>query len=76
MYSYTTDLGSVICRAEMTSDGRFAAVVILVHPSEGGQDMLRHMCPGSDARPDDAAAKAQAWAEKNYPPKRARLHAA
>ena len=50
--------------------------MILVHPIEGGHDVLRHMCPGSDVSPDDAAAKAQAWAEMNYPPKGARLHAA
>jgi len=76
MYSYTTDLGSVVCRAEMTPDGRFAAVVILIHPLEGRHDVLRHMCPGSDASADDAAVKAKAWAEKNYPPKRPHLRAA
>jgi hypothetical protein len=75
MYSYVTDLGSVICRAEMTSDGRFAAVVILVHPIDGGHDVLRHMCPGTDASSDDAAVKARAWAEKYYSPARTRVAA-
>jgi hypothetical protein len=69
MYAYTSDLGPVECRAEATSDGRFSAVVILIHRIEDGHDVLRHMCPGSDAEPTDAVAKARAWAEKNYPPR-------
>jgi hypothetical protein len=69
MYAYTSDLGPVECRAEATSDGRFSAVVILIHRIEDGHDVLRHMCPGSDAESADAVAKARAWAEKTYPPR-------
>ena len=68
MYAYFCDLGSVECRSEPTSDGRFSAVVILVHSIAGGRDVLRHMCPGSDDMPSDAVAKARAWAEVNFPP--------
>ena len=68
MYAYTCDLGRVDCRAELTPDGRYAAVVILVHPIDGGHDVLRHMCPGNDVLASDAAARARAWAEKNFPP--------
>jgi len=68
MYAYTSDLGPVECRAEATSNGRFSAVVILIHRIEGGHDVLRHTCPCSDAESADAIAKARAWAEKNYAP--------
>ena len=68
MYAYISDLGSVECRSEPTSDGRFSAVVILVHAVEGGHDVLRHQCPGSDDVPSDAVARARAWAEMNFPP--------
>lgn len=68
-YTYVCDLGRVECRAEPTSDGRYAAVVMLVHPTDGGRDVLRHMCPGSDVLESDAAARARAWAAKNFPPR-------
>ena len=68
MYAYTSALGSVESRAEATSDGRFAAIVVLIHPTAGGHDVLRHQCPGSDAEPVDAVTKARAWAERNCPP--------
>jgi len=68
-YTYTCDFGRVNCRAEPASDGRYAAVVILVHPTDGGRDVLMHMCQGSDALESNAAARARAWAEKNFPPR-------
>ena len=68
MYAYFCDLGSVECRSEPNSEGRFSAVVVLVHAVEGGHDVLRHICRGSDDLPSDAAARARAWAETNYPP--------
>jgi len=36
---------------------------------DGGQDLLRYMCPGSDVLESDAVARAWAWAEMNFPPK-------
>jgi len=78
MYAYTSDLGPIECRAEALSDGRFSAVVILIHRIDSGHDVLRHVCPGSDAIQADAVTRARAWAEKNYPPRphAARLYAA
>lgn len=67
-YSYTSNLGVVECRAEAISNGGFASIVVLVHPIPGGHDVLRHRPPGSDAEVADAAAKARAWAERNFPP--------
>ncbi len=67
-YTYTSVLGVVECRAEASSDGGFATIVVLTRPMPGGHDVLRHQCSGSDAEPADAAAKARAWAERNFPP--------
>lgn len=67
-YTYTSTLGVVECRAEAISDGGFATIVVLVRPIPSGHDVLRHQCSGSDGDPADAAAKARAWAERNFPP--------
>ena len=69
MYAFNSNLGPVECRAELTPDGRFAAVVVLIGRIDGAPTMVTHTCPGSDILASDAVAKARAWAEKNFPPR-------
>jgi hypothetical protein len=67
MHMYTSVFGPVKCMTEPAPDSRFAAVVVLTSSVDTSKNLLRQICPGTDALEVDALARAYAWALSHYP---------